>query len=519
EQCTSLRAVYYGGMADDWASIQLGNFNYPLEDATRYDYSATRPETEGNFWHYVDGVPTHWLPPALEYQLSEDGTYYAITGIGTYEDTELIIPSTHEGLPIKKIEASAFSGNERLVSVTVSEGVTSIENYAFYACPNLTSVILPSSVTVIGELAFSSCESLSSVLLSENLTEIGGMAFFESPLATRTYNICKYVGTQSNPYFALVDTAGMAPTYALHQDTKLIASGAMRLSSVETITIPASVLYIDSYAFYECYYLSSIFVESESTAFKSIDGNLYSKDGKALLRYAPAQATTAFTVPSGVEVIAPRAFAWCNPLISVTIPDSVTSIGDSAFTNCSSLASITFGRGVEIIGSYAFWACESLLSVTLPAGVKSVGDSAFACCLGLVSFAVKEGNTAYKSIDGNLYTKDGKTLVQYAAGKTATAFAIPSGVEIISEHAFAWCDSLVSVTIPASVKEIDYGAFDLCESLTHVTFSSQADWWCGAFIDTPYELGDKISPSSLADPQNAATLLLETYCYYYWFCN
>lgn len=393
EQCSSLRAVYYGGTADGWARVQISDFNFPIEDATRYDYSATRPEKEGNFWHYVDGMPTHWLPPALEYQLSEDGTYYILIGIGTCEDAELIIPSTHEGLPVKEIGTHAFFENSTLTSVTVSEGITSIESYAFYACPNLTSVILPSSVTVIGELAFSSCESLSSVLLSENLTEIGGMAFFESPLATRTYNNCKYVGTESNPYFALVDIAVMAaPTYVLHQDTKLIANGAMRFSTVETITIPANVLYIDNYAFYECYYLSSIFVESENTAFKSIDGNLYSKDGKVLLRYAPAKTAAAFAVPAGVETIGAFAFSYTYALSTLTMPNSVKKIEEQAFSNCTALTSVAFSSALKTIGDYAFWDCNSLSSLTIPASVSSIGIQAFGSCANLLNATFQNPN-------------------------------------------------------------------------------------------------------------------------------
>ncbi|MBO5790809.1 MAG: leucine-rich repeat domain-containing protein, partial [Clostridia bacterium] len=474
EQCSSLRAVYYSGTADGWASIQLGNFNHPLEDATRYDYSATRPEKEGNFWHYVDGMPTHWLPPALEYQLSEDGTHYILIGIGTCEDTELIIPSTHEGLPVKQIGTHAFFGNSTLTSVTVSEGVTSIENYAFYACPNLTSVILPSSVTVIGELAFSSCESLSNVLLSENLTEIGPMAFFESPLATRTYNNCKYVGTASNPYYAVVDMASSrATTCVLHEDTKLIAdAGTGDLCPMTTLVIPASVSYINDYAFYNCYELTNISVAEESTAFMSVDGNLYTKDGKTFVHYATAKTDTSFTILDGVETIGARAFVSCSSLVSISMPNSVTTIREEAFANCIYLTSMTLSTSLKTIEPYAFWDCEALTAITIPAGVTSIGTAAFAACFGLQEFRVAESNAAYQSIGGNLYTKDGKTLVQYAVGKAAASFSIPETVTTIGEEAFYGCKYLASVTIPASVTLIEYGAFALCESLTHVTFSS-----------------------------------------------
>ncbi len=59
--CTNLNTVYYGGTADDWSKVQIGSENSYLSSATRYYYSETQPtDTESNYWHYVNGVPTAW---------------------------------------------------------------------------------------------------------------------------------------------------------------------------------------------------------------------------------------------------------------------------------------------------------------------------------------------------------------------------------------------------------------------------------------------------------------------------
>ena len=59
--CESLATVYYDGTAEDWnAKITIGSSNSYLTSATRYYYSETAPTTTGNYWHYVDGVPTKW---------------------------------------------------------------------------------------------------------------------------------------------------------------------------------------------------------------------------------------------------------------------------------------------------------------------------------------------------------------------------------------------------------------------------------------------------------------------------
>ena len=124
---------------------------------------------------------------------------------------------------------------------------------------------------------------------------------------------------------------------------------------------------------------------------------------------------------------------------------------------------------VTSIRKYAFYKCTSLTSITIPDSVTSIGDGAFSGCTSLTSITVDANNEYYKSIDGNLYAKDEKTLIQYAIGKDATSFTIPNSVTSIGICAFEYCTSLTSVTIPNSVKSIGDGAFWGCTSLTSVT--------------------------------------------------
>jgi hypothetical protein len=60
EGCTSLTSVYYTGTAETWAGIEIGWNDYLTYYATRYYYSETTPTEAGNYWRYVDGVPTPW---------------------------------------------------------------------------------------------------------------------------------------------------------------------------------------------------------------------------------------------------------------------------------------------------------------------------------------------------------------------------------------------------------------------------------------------------------------------------
>ena len=40
--------------------IEIGLFNLNLTNATWCYYSETPPKYAGDYWHYVDGVPTKW---------------------------------------------------------------------------------------------------------------------------------------------------------------------------------------------------------------------------------------------------------------------------------------------------------------------------------------------------------------------------------------------------------------------------------------------------------------------------
>ena len=60
-QMSNLKYIYYNGTIDDWNKITVDySYNGNVNANTRYFYSEEAPTTEGNFWHYVDGIPTPW---------------------------------------------------------------------------------------------------------------------------------------------------------------------------------------------------------------------------------------------------------------------------------------------------------------------------------------------------------------------------------------------------------------------------------------------------------------------------
>ena len=78
---------------------------------------------------------------------------------------------------ITSIGAQAFAYLLQLTSITIPDGVTTIENMLFASCRSLTEINLPKKLTSIGYEAFYNCESLQSLVIPEGVTHIGSRVF------------------------------------------------------------------------------------------------------------------------------------------------------------------------------------------------------------------------------------------------------------------------------------------------------------------------------------------------------
>lgn len=67
----------------------------------------------------------------LSYELSSDSSYYTVTEISTSEKTDVIVPSEHEGKPVKRITCRA---NGKIARLSIPDSVNYIGENAFYGC-------------------------------------------------------------------------------------------------------------------------------------------------------------------------------------------------------------------------------------------------------------------------------------------------------------------------------------------------------------------------------------------------
>jgi len=179
-----------------------------------------------------------------------------------------------------------------------------------------------------------------------------------SNLQYNIYDNAKYLGNGTNPYYALIAaTSTDIVSCIIHEDTKIIASGAFNLcGQLETISIPASVEMITGdNTFWSCNSLQSIEVEGGNERYFSQSGILYyrANENEARFVWIPAAVSGDIIIPETVQSIADKAFYYKN-ITGVTMPDSIRSIGDYAFYACP-MNQIVIPENVNYIGSYALW--------------------------------------------------------------------------------------------------------------------------------------------------------------------
>ena len=188
-------------------------------------------------------------------------------------------------------------------------------------------------------------------------------------------------------------------------------------AEITEVNIPSSVSRIGEAAFSDCTKLTAINVDEKNEAYKTENGDLYNKDGTAILQYAIGKSDAEIELSDELTSIAPYAFSRARSITSVTIPCGVVSISDYAFYGCTSLNTVTISADSEMtaIGASSFSNCSLLSEITIPKSVKSIGEWAFYGCTSLkkVSF---ERKSAIETVDEFAFAMTPKLEVIYYDG-------------------------------------------------------------------------------------------------------
>ena len=307
-----------------------------------------------------------------EYKVFEDDTI-ELTLCKSPLEEEVAFPEKVNGKQVVSIAGTIFgtsklkdSDRNKVKSIIVPEGVSSIGAGAFYGCKSLSSISLPNSLDHIGDYAFRSCKALSNILLPPNLSRIGKGVFSGSNLS----NIALPDGITHIPPEAFKNCKQL--TQILFPDSlKFIEEEAFSgCRSIESLTLPQNLECIGQKAFQECKCLSKI---SLPIGIRTIDYDAF----------ADCEALITINLPNSISLMEGGVFSRCFNLIDVHLPDALTIIEGDLFDRCYSLSSICVPEGVTSVESGAFYMCEKLKDITIPASVSYIAKDAFSYCKGL----------------------------------------------------------------------------------------------------------------------------------------
>ena len=455
---------------------------------------------------------------------AENPAYKSVDGMVLTKDGKTLVLSSFakESLTIPEgvetLAAYSVAQCNKITELTIPDGVKEIGRSALYGCSMLVDLKIPGSVTNIGNEAFNVCSSLKRIVLPNGLKSIGTYAFFNNrnvldtifiPPSLESFgaNSLGSVAAALTVYYnvdddegrvrSLVEGAGYAgeATYVpiegipgepvtvtfdaaggiCAEETRTIGLGNM-LGSLPDATLDGWVFggwysepngvgepVMKSAVVMEPFTCHAYWIEDDGIDWKYrvVNGEAeISNSGSAAI---PTDTAGAVRIPSIIDGY------------------TVTSIGYNAFHNCTAMTSVTIPFGVTTISGSAFYGCNGLTEIHLPRTVSSIRAESFCFAKNIASITVDPANVTYKSIDGVVYTKDGKILVTVPPAKTEITIpdtveeigyeafrfstcnfvAIPQSVRSISSLAF-YSSAISSVAIPGSVTNIASSAFYSC---------------------------------------------------------
>ena len=413
----------------------------------------------------------------LTYELNQAGRTATVTGHDGSVGGSLVIPSTvtYNGAEyrVTAIGESAFEGAD-MTSVEIPDTVKSIGDYAFFDCAGLTSVILPASLEAIGDDAFRQTSLASADFKAAgSLKTIGDYAFFGLDIAT--VELPDSVTTLGEEAFGEND-------------------------AVQEFTLPASLSgYKASFA--GCDSLTA-FVKGSNTHFSVTSGILLDSAGKVLHQYPAGKEGDRYTIGSGVDEIADKAFLGCR-LVNVTIPSGVTDIGVGAFAECGELTTIsvnssnrnyssedgvlfnkTSTRSKTVLVCYP--AGKEDQTYLVPSGITTIRSMAFYGA-GVSEVVLPD---TLDSIGSDAFARSSLTGIQ-----------LNQGLETVGVGAFSECASLRTVTIPSTVHTLEE-ALAMCTALESVVWTGGT----GTYTLGDYALYGCTSLASVVLPDNLRTI-------------
>lgn len=351
-----------------------------------------------------------------------------------------------------------FVKNKKIKKVVIKKGVTSISDEAFRNCKKLKEVTIPNTVKKIGIESFY------------------GTALKEITIPSSVKSIGQYMLGGSDK----LKTITMPGIFNIKQKDGDEAIPIINGTSVDTIKFNTP-LQIKNVSYLKT---NNLVVNDKDELFKSIDGVIYTKDGKGIVR-VPSRRNELiiedgcidFNISSLVyaaEDMEGDPIGGCHNFGRIVIPESVENINDTKYksvvygnidvTNFDIKTKKLDGRSIDVLSSYCEFENYTLnkISEQLPELVI-LKDNVYKTSDGIL---LKYKGTARELKVENDIKEIGISAFQ--SNDTLEKIELPDSIEKIDKKAFCSCYELKEITIPKSVKIIEDWAFMDCNELGEI---------------------------------------------------
>ena len=371
---------------------------------------------------------------------------------------QVVIRDVHDGIHASEYVELPFGGEREIVEEETENGVLRYEIFEDHVQLSeyegsdteveVATIVSGKPVTVIGDGVFESNSRkklrdepyVEAVRLPDSINEIGGWAF---PYV-KDINLpkgLKKIGPCALSFYG-------AEELVIPDSVEFIGSAAFWYSDLRKVVLPSSVQKIEPMPFEFCNQLEEILIGEDNENYKTVDGVLYSKDGKKLIQY-PAGKGDTYTVEEGTETIGYGAFAQGAVLIldessvlkRVTFPSTLRIIENAAFYGCEYLESIELPDSLEEIGAVAFGNLYSfsgpkaqIEKIYIGPSVQKIGEMAFSG-IKPESFEVDRNNEYYSSRGGFITNKSGDTILAVPRGVKGSLL-VPEGITTLPGSIF-----------------------------------------------------------------------------------
>ena len=436
-----------------------------LTNKVTFPYEVTKAQTLYAKWEQNG-------PEEIVFSVDGNGVLTGVSGL-TANNTVVVIPSEVGGVTVREIGMGVFKDNRNIVSLTIPDSVTTLQNRICSGCTALREVRLPSGLTVIPDETFDGCSSLSTGHFPNTLRQIRSDAFCGTGLT-------EFIAPDSLTAIwgnAFKDCAKL--TKVDLKNVSSVSGGAFQnCTELRSVRLPDELTELPDHLFDGCASLAKIDMPDRPIAISAsiLNGTAYYNnksnwekgvlyaDGYLIAADKTFASETEYAVKADTRVIADNAFSnvgYSAKLRKMTLPDVLYRIGQEAFSKLSLLTEINIPDSVRSVGYGAFSGTGYDTAQKYSDGGLYVGNWLVAVQkVAMQSFTVREGTVGVADgRDSSLFPTKAQAVTQ---------LTLPSSLQYIGARSFARLRNITDLKLPSELRTLGEGAFEGCLSLKTV---------------------------------------------------